>query len=246
MKAEEVINKLVVEGNVVKLPDVQLDREEYNKIKKILEDIGGKWKGGKVSGFVFNNDPTVLINNAKNGEKRNLKKETQFYATPENVASELAFYLNVKEGNTILEPSGGEGALIKAVFGEYDFVKSIHTYEIDEYRRNVLNNIAGAIVMGNDFITDHKPDLLYDRIIANPPFAKNQDIDHVNLMYSLLKTNGILVTIVSNHYHHCNFKKETAFRKWLETIEAETYPLGNETFKQSGANVAATILVISK
>jgi hypothetical protein len=38
---------------VVKLPNQQLDRKEYLEVKKKLELIGGKWKGGKIQGFEF-------------------------------------------------------------------------------------------------------------------------------------------------------------------------------------------------
>ena len=51
MTKEEVLQKCTIEGNIVKLPNVQLDRNEYLEVKKALELIGGKWKGGKVFGF---------------------------------------------------------------------------------------------------------------------------------------------------------------------------------------------------
>ena len=57
MSKEEVLQNCVVEGQVVKLPSVELDRKEYLAVKKSLELIGGKWKGGKISGFVFQTDP---------------------------------------------------------------------------------------------------------------------------------------------------------------------------------------------
>ena len=86
---EEVLHNCTVEGTTVKLPNVQLDRKLYQEVAKALELIGGKWKGGKVSGFVFATDPTDLLDQIANGEKRNLKKEFQFFATPEKLADEL-------------------------------------------------------------------------------------------------------------------------------------------------------------
>ena len=73
MNKIEVLQNCKVEENVIKLPDTQLDRKEYLEVKKALELIGGKWKGGKISGFVFKTDPTDLLNQIANGEKRNLK-----------------------------------------------------------------------------------------------------------------------------------------------------------------------------
>ena len=84
---EQVLQNCTVEGTVVKLPNVQLDRKLYQEVAKALELIGGKWKGGKVFGFVFATDPTDLLHQIANGEKGNLKKEFQFFATPENEPS---------------------------------------------------------------------------------------------------------------------------------------------------------------
>jgi hypothetical protein len=58
--------------------------------------IGGKWKGGKVFGFVFATDPTELLDQIANGEKRNLKKEFQFFATPEKLADELVYLADLE------------------------------------------------------------------------------------------------------------------------------------------------------
>ena len=42
MKTKEVLQQCTVEGNVIKLPNIQLNREEYLKVKKQLELIGMK------------------------------------------------------------------------------------------------------------------------------------------------------------------------------------------------------------
>ena len=53
MTKEQVLQDCKVEGNVVKLPNIQLDRKNYQEVAKALELIGGKWKGGKIRGFFF-------------------------------------------------------------------------------------------------------------------------------------------------------------------------------------------------
>jgi hypothetical protein len=58
---EEVLKNCIVDGLVVRLPNVQLDRKLYQEVSKSLELIGGKWKGGKVYGFIFLSDPTDLL-----------------------------------------------------------------------------------------------------------------------------------------------------------------------------------------
>ena len=54
--------------------------------------------------------------------------------------------------------------------------------------------------MGDDFLnpSEWATAFKYDRIIANPPFTKNQDIDHVMQMWNFLKPGGRIVSIMSN------------------------------------------------
>ncbi len=66
MNKTEILQKCTVDGNIVRLPEGQLDRKLYQEVAKALELIGGKWKGGKVMGFVFPTDPTELLEQIAN------------------------------------------------------------------------------------------------------------------------------------------------------------------------------------
>ena len=44
-----------------------------------------------------------------------MKKEFQFFATPEKLADELVNLADLKQHDTILEPSAGQGAIVKAI-----------------------------------------------------------------------------------------------------------------------------------
>lgn len=116
MKVEEILQQCaVIKGNIVKLPDIQLERKTYLDVAKQLNLIGGRWKGGKVSGFVFEQDPTDLLTQIASGESRNLKKEYQFFETPETLADEVVEVADIQADSTVLEPSAGRGRLVKAV-----------------------------------------------------------------------------------------------------------------------------------
>jgi len=91
MEVRKVLSKCTIEGNVVKLPSEQLEKKLYQDVANALKLIGGKWKGGKVFGFVFETDPTDLLEEIANGEKHNIKKEFQFFATPEKLADKLVY-----------------------------------------------------------------------------------------------------------------------------------------------------------
>ena len=242
----EVLNESVVEGLIVKLPDTQLDRKVYLEVKKALELIGGKWKGGKTMGFVFTSDPTALLAEIAGGAKRNLKKEFQYFATPEALANELVQYADIKHHDTVLEPSVGQGSILKAIHGVVD--TKVGVYELMDVNRMILINKFPEYsyeLEGFDFMqSTSKPK--YNKIVANPPFAKNQDIDHVHKMYDKLLEGGRLVSVMSKHWQLSTNRKETEFRLWLENVDAEVIELPAGTFKESGTNISAVIVIINK
>lgn len=243
MTKEETLQQCAVEGNVVKLPDVQLDRKEYMEVKKALELIGGKWKGGKVAGFVFATDPTDLLNQVANGEKRNLKKEFQFFATPDSLADELVELAELEQHDTILEPSAGQGAIIKAINKVCDCVPDC--YELMDVNTLILNKTGLSFnLIGEDFFKHNGKE--YSKIIANPPFTKNQDIDHLKEMFEVLGRGGRLVCITSESWVNGDQKKQVAFRDWLEELDAEVIDIEKGAFKESGTMVGGKIVVVNK
>jgi len=241
---EEVLQNCKVEGLVVKLPEGQLERKLYQEVAKALELIGGKWKGGKVFGFVFQTDPTDLLNEIANGEKRNLKKEFQFFATPEGLADKLVDYANLKHHDVILEPSAGQGAIIKAINKATSAVP--YCYELMDVNRIILvKSGLDFTLLGDDFLAHNKKES-FTKIIANPPFTNNQDIDHLMKMYDCLMPSGRLVCITSNSWANGSQKKQVAFREWLDNVGAEIEDIDAGTFKESGTMVGGKIVIINK
>lgn len=246
---QEILQKCTVEGNVVKLPPGQLDRKLYMDVAKSLELIGGKWVGRKTMGFVFQQDPTELLTQIANGEKRNLKKEFQFFATPESLANEMAHYLGIKREQRfrILEPSAGQGALLQAVWKTYPFVKQIDYCELMDVNKTILEKLAGAHCISDDFLSlGEEYNNYYDRIIANPPFSKNQDIDHIRKMWDVLKPGGRLVTISSQHWNYSNNKKEVDFKEWIYEKDVSVNGIDAGAFSESGTKIPTFLIVIDK
>lgn len=244
MTVEEILKESTIEGNVLKLPQIQLDRKDYCDVKKSLELIGGKWKSGKIQGFIFDSDPTILIDNLLgDSSPEKLKKDYQFFATPENLAREIVSLADVNKDNKILEPSAGQGAIIKEIIKCN--IKEVDCFELMPTNQIILKEIKGVNLIGDDFLNADDC-LIYDRIIANPPFSKNQDIDHIQKMYKLLKDGGIMVSIASTHWQNSNNKKEIAFREWLAEINADIIDIEKGAFKESGTNIGSVIIKIIK
>ncbi|RYG27178.1 class I SAM-dependent methyltransferase, partial [bacterium] len=256
METIEILLKCVVEGHTVKLPNIELDADkEYRPVKKALERIGGKWNS-RAQGFVFEEDPTELLASIQRGEPVNIKKDFQFFATPVSLANYLVSIAYDKclvniENPKILEPSAGDGALVKAIVKHMPDQR-VDCFELMELNRIKLQKVAGTDVLGGDFLEAVAQDTMkmiteqYDLIIANPPFTKNQDIDHIRAMYKCLKPGGVIVTIASPSWTFGQQKKQTDFKEWLENIGATTEEVAAGQFKESGTNVSAVIITLQK
>lgn len=241
METKEILIQCTVEGNVVKLPSVQLERKEYLEVKKHLELIGGKWKGGKVQGFVFEINPTDLLAQISNGEKRNLKKEFQFFETPDSLADQLVKFAEIEPNDSVLEPSAGRGAIVKAIHRRFPDM-CVFGYELMELNQSFLGKIPQFKLLGSDFLAECKTS--FDIIVANPPFSNNQDIDHIRMMFDCLKPGGRLVSIASTHWQFAEGRKEKAFREWIDEVEADVHNVDRGEFKESGTMVGTCIVVI--
>lgn len=119
--------------------------------------------------------------------------------------------------------------------------------ELMESNQDILEKNPSVHFIGDDFLAlSAEYNNSFDRIIANPPFSKNQDIDHIYKMYDVLADGGRIVTIASKHWQHSSKNKEKAFREWLDSVGAEIEDVGAGEFKESGTNVATVIIVIDK
>lgn len=247
MNKEEVLENLIIDNLVVKLPNVQLEPKVYQEVKKQMERVGGKWKGGKIQGFLFQEDPTTYIEDLRVGKKRNLQQEFQFFPTPHKVALEMAdWYLSSYE--TILEPSAGDGALLKALYEKHPKLKDVQidVCELMPLNREKLLSMDGNInILSEDFMKVPM-DKGYDFIMANPPFTKNQDINHVMKMFNHLNEDGRMVVITSTHWVHSTNSLEQTFKQFINNHMIYMEELPSDTFKESKTSVKTMFIVLEK
>lgn len=246
---QDVLQQCTVENNVVKLPAVQLERKLYQEVAKALEGIGGKWNK-KAGGFSFapgyEDEINSLLGKIAGGEKVNLKKEYQFFATPDDIADWLVELAKITTPETVLEPSAGDGAIIKAIWRKHG-KRLVFGCEAMPQNIKVLQGLGRDVdLISTDFLETYPP-FLFDKIIANPPFSNNQDIDHIRKMYEVCKPGGRIVSVASTHWLFTEGKKEKKFRDWLKEIGAATHTMIRpNAFKESGTMVATVVIVINK
>lgn len=195
----------------------------------------------KVQRWVENGDLSVPVkwdNIIEIKEEIFVPKCYGYFPTPPEVVQRLIDNADLEEGMKILEPSAGQGNILEFL-KEYDVIVG----ELYSGNRTILEE-KGYSVLFDDFM-EYSEYEKYDRIIMNPPFAKQEDIDHVMHAYKMLKKGGRLVSVMATSIQFRDNKKS---KKLRELIESNGYfdELPEESFKESGTGVRTVIVVIDK
>jgi predicted RNA methylase len=235
---ENVLRNLKIEGNTVKITE-QLDRKTYEGVNKVLERLGGKWnRSAKV--HIFPSDPTERINTVLTTGKLEPKIKTGYFPTPPEIARRMVNILDLKPGDKVLEPSAGQGGLLdqlpkgtQVVIGEI-LPENIQVLKAKGYTVN-FDNFLGVEIEG---IT---------KVIMNPPFENQQDIEHVTHALRILQPGGTLVSIMSPGIKFRDNKKTTDFLTMLDAdYNYEIIDLPPGSFKESGTGVNTVLLKVTK
>lgn len=242
---EDILKHCSLVDNVMRLPRVQFNKKSYAEAKKRIEEAGGSWMGGKTQGFVFPFDARRVFAILQEKGRCDLAKDYQFFETPDDVADWLVTMAGgIDETDSVLEPSAGRGALVNAIRRACpDMV--VDCCELLPENREWLSKLSYVRLMKQDFtemaVTDK-----YTKIIANPPFSRNQDIRHVRKMYELLAPGGTLASITSQHWSFGQEQECIQFRAWLHEVGGVTYQIEPEAFKESGTSIGTMAVVIEK
>jgi predicted RNA methylase len=248
--SDDVINILdrsKIVGQNLYLPE-HLDRVAYLAVAKVLEAAGGKWSR-KERAHIFAGiaadtaiDPIILT-----GEVMNAKQEFGFFQSTPLVVARVMEIANISAGMRVLEPSAGHGALALAASARDAVVDCIeilpanvqHLTELDRKNPRFHNIWQG------DFLT-FAPTHVYDRIVMNPPFAKQADIQHVLHAGLFLKPGGKLVSVMSAGVRFRDTKLTRMFRAYVEAAEHDYEDLPDGSFKESGTGVRACIVSFTR
>lgn len=220
-----------VEGNRLFLPDSKLDRKLYVAVNKVLTAIKGKWNK-HAKAHIFNEPPTDTIDTILlTGEYTDQKKEFQFFETPQTLAIKLVEMAEIREREPVLEPSAGRAGIAKLIDG-------CHCVELDPGNRAFLVE-NGFPVVGSNFMDFNE---CYDVIVANPPFSRQQDINHVNKMIDLAKRR--VVSVMSASVMFRDNKKTIDFRARINGLGGTIEMLPEKTFAKSGTNVSTCVVCV--
>ncbi|GHJ34269.1 lambda phage type II DNA modification methyltransferase [Streptomyces hygroscopicus subsp. sporocinereus] len=236
-----VLDRAETDGNVLRLTS-QLDRKLYVATNKVLELAGGKWNR-KARAHLFEGDAADAIEQViLTGQIVNKKQQFGYFPTPASVVEQLINLADLSPGMDVLEPSAGRGAIALPIAKLGVFVECVELQE--DNARHILDADAPGIlgVTIGDFLTcDSNPE--FDRIVMNPPFARQSDIRHVLHALDFLKPGGLLVAVMSAGVTFRSGRAEK-FRNLVADRGGSIDPLPEGAFKESGTDVRTVIAVI--
>ncbi|MHB0943279.1 DNA methyltransferase family protein [Paenibacillus sp. ALE1] len=175
-----------------------------------------------------------------------LYKIDGYFPTPKTIVQRMIELADIQDGETILEPSAGNGNILDGV-NEYiqdnNLSAELHGIEWNLTLRKILE-LKQYKLVANDFI-EFMPFTKYEKIIMNPPFERSKDVDHVLKAYDCLKEGGKLIAIMSPHWTFSSDAKSIHFRNWLND-KGYYEKLPDGSFKESGTGVSTVLVVIDK
>ncbi len=247
-----VLSTLTIDGNNVIIAG-QLDRKLYQAVNKVLDRIGGKWNR-KAKAHVFDGDPTDRLNNVIESGVLDPKVKTGYFPTPSPIVDEMIELAQpFRQEFMILEPSAGQGHISDKLKNlPLEHRGTVVVCEILPENVQILKEKGyGGYAVNSDFFAFSSNcfvnDTRFDRILMNPPFERQADIDHVTAAYHLLAPNGILIAIMSAGVMFRENKKTVEFReKILEPHQTYLEHLPDGAFKESGTMVNTILLRLER
>lgn len=235
-----VLSQAETNGNELRLTG-QLDRKLYDRTNKVLEAAGGKWNR-KAKAHVFEFDAFNRIDEIiLSGEVEIPKDEFNYFPSPPAVVDRLIEIAEIEHGMKVLEPSAGRGAI---AFACVDKGAAVDCIELMEGNYNTLSDNDRLNTVKHGCFLEQEPVELYDRIVMNPPFARQSDIKHVVHALKFLKSGGKLVSVMSASvtFRENNLTKE--FRNLIVERGGRIELLPDGAFKESGTMVRTVIVEI--
>jgi hypothetical protein len=186
--------------------------------------------------------------------------------TPDFVCRKLLGKLPITDRVRILEPSIGEGKIIRYLFDHFHLKgvtvigSELNKERLQTAKINLAEFIEGesltrnrddnkVVLFQEDFLKGKETinaTVHYDIVVACPPFKNNVDLEHIKLMYELLRHKGMMSTLTSPYWLTNNEPHQVEFRKWLEGKDYQLEMLPDNTFIEKDKTVPTAILTIYK
>lgn len=240
------------------------ESQEGDGWKKYLPGSKTEGTGGKANDYRqeqatdFDRAKAVYFGKQKKNSRTKSQEGHDYFATPEPIGYKMVQWLQAKPGQSLLEPSAGDGAIARWM---PDNTYNTVVEPSRDLTPKLMRNVAGAKVVESTF---ENFDLhnKFDGIAMNPPFGKGKDrggklaMEHVAKAYKHLKDGGRLIAIIPDG-PAC----QKRFDKWFygdpeakrkedrgiaDGVLMADIHLPSVTFEREGTNVNTLMVVIDK
>lgn len=240
------------------------ESQEGDSWKKYLPGSKTEGTGGKANDYRqeqatdFDRAKAVYFGKQKKNSRTKSQEGHDYFATPEPIGYKMVQWLQSKPGQSLLEPSAGDGAIARWM---PDNTYNTVVEPSRDLTPKLMRNVAGAKVVESTF---ENFDLhnKFDGIAMNPPFGKGKDrggklaMEHVAKAYKHLKDGSRLIAIIPDG-PAC----QKRFDKWFygdpeakrkedrgiaDGVLMADIHLPSVTFEREGTNVNTRMVVIDK
>ena len=239
----DVLGKMQCVGNEAVIPEFagQLDRKLYVAVDQALQAIGGKWsRGARAHVFHDGVDATSLVDAVVLSGSCVDPRSGDFFETPPGIARDLVERAKIRSDSVVLEPSAGLGAIAREI-AKAEPARLILN-EKDPSRAEKMRAVGLDVFVG-DFLTSCYQGV--DRIVMNPPFAMQQDVEHAHRALDVLVPGGILVSVMSAGARFRTTRRAIGLRERVADMGGTFEDLPDGSFAESGTNVRTCVLTVA-
>lgn len=198
--------------------------------------------------------PAVPRKTSTKNSRTKSQEGHDYFATPEPIGYKMVQWLQSKPGQSLLEPSAGDGAIARWM---PDNTYNTVVEPSRDLTPKLMRNVAGAKVVESTF---ENFDLhnKFDGIAMNPPFVHGGKtaVEHVAKAYQHLKNGGRLIAIIPDgpacqkHFDKWFYgdpeAKRKADRGIADGVLMADIHLPSVTFDRAGTSVNTRMVVIDK
>lgn len=180
------------DGLYLKVKRLHMDKYVEEGVHSVLSSIGGVQQTN--GDYVFDYDAIEVLRGLLISRVMPDTRSHQYYPTPPTIASDIITMANIEEGDKVLEPSAGQGALVEGIPAE-----QVTCVEISPLHAKILE-AKGYDVYCTDFLKYKQTG--YHKILMNPPFSQGRLRHHIEHAASLLHLKGKVFAVVPASYQN--------------------------------------------
>lgn len=211
------------------------------------EDVGGKENDRNIvsTDSDYDRAKAFYFARGKKSAKNKAAEGVDYFATPEPIGYKMVQWAGLKDGDRVLEPSAGHGAISRFFSPNTDNTiiepssRLAPQAQMNTDNAKLINGYFEDLHIGNK----------YDAVTMNPPFGTGGKtaVEHVAKAFKHLRNGGRVIAIIPR-----GAMADKRFNTWYESDDAKDAHMVGEvllpgvTFERAGTKVATRIVIIDK